>query len=573
MTDSAPVSTARLIRSIAWVQWRSTIARIRGLKDQSPLLLFVLAGFSIGYLVVGYVLFYWGLNYLYTLPIFGSLLSQRILFLIFGFFFLMLVFSNLIIGYSTLFKNRETQWLLSLPVSHSNVYRWKFSESLWVSSWALIFLSAPMMAAYGQVHQVTPIFYAEIGLLYAPFIILPALLGSWGILLLVRVLPRRGIKKLLIAIGLVLVAFLIFGVKPVSDSDAASEQDVVAFNRLLKHTRISLNPFLPSAWFAKSVVAWGEGLATQGLFYFSVLLSNALLGVLIGFTLVGPTFYQSWTSAVSSRVERFQLESAAKRRREPRRSLLEQMLGRVRSLSQPTRALILKDIRLFWRDPSQWIQFMIFFGLLCIYVLNLRNVAFDFTSAFWETLISYLNLTASSLTLSTLTTRFVFPQFSLEGRRIWIIGLAPVGLRRVLRQKFWMSCISSSFVTVLLMVTSSVMLNLSWVKVGFFAVAIAMMSATLSGLAVGLGALFPNFKEDNPSKIVSGFGGTLCLVVSFVYITLFVALAALPDLRLVTKLAVPVSDAAALGAAVVISLLVMLIPMTLAGRKVEHLEI
>ena len=41
------------------------------------------------------------------------------------------------------------------------------------------------------------------------------------------------------------------------------------------------------------------------------------------------------------------------------------------------------------------------------------------------------------------------------------------------------------------------------------------MSGALCGLAVGLGALFPNFKEDNPSKIVSGFGGTLCLVASF----------------------------------------------------------
>jgi ABC-2 type transport system permease protein len=76
---------------------------------------------------------------------------------------------------------------------------------------------------------------------------------------------------------------------------------------------------------------------------------------------------------------------------------------------------VLKDVRLFWRDPAQWIQFMIFFGLLCIYVLNLRNVAFNFQNPFWETMISYLNLAASALTLSTLTTRFVFPQFSLEG--------------------------------------------------------------------------------------------------------------------------------------------------------------
>ncbi len=573
MGDHVPIPASPLIRALLWVQWRSLLARVRGLRKQSPLLLLVLSAFSFGYLAVGYLMFYWGLTYLDALPIFGGLLSQRILFLIFGFFFVMLVFSNLIIGYSTLFRNRETQWLLSLPISHSNIYRWKFSESLWVSSWALVFLSAPMMVAFGHVHQVAPIFYPQVALLYAPFIILPALLGSWGILFLVRVLPRRGVKKILLFLALGLVALLIFGIKPISGNDATSEQEVVIFNRLLKHSRIGLNPFLPSAWFTRSVVAWGDGLMTQGFFYFSVLLSNALVGLLIGFAVVGPTFYRSWTSAVSTRVERFQLEAVAKRMREKRRSWLESGLNMVKLVSQPVRALVLKDIRLFWRDPTQWIQFMIFFGLLCIYVLNLRNMAFDFGSPFWETLISYLNLTASSLTLSTLTTRFVFPQFSLEGRRIWIIGLAPVGLRRVLLQKFWMSCIASSLVTVILMITSSLMLNLSWPKVGFFAISIGLMSATLSGLAVGLGALFPNFKEDNPSKVVSSFGGTLCLVISFVYIGLFVSLTALPDLRLVTKMTLPISDAAALTTALVISAAVMLIPMRLAGRKVEHLEI
>ena len=105
----------------------------------------------------------------------------------------------------------------------------------------------------------------------------------------------------------------------------------------------------------------------------------------------------------------------------------------------PGAALALKDIRLFWRDPTQWIQFMIFFGLLCIYVMNLRNIALSFHNPFWEALIAHFNLAACGLTLSTLTTRFVFPQFSLEGKRIWILGLSPFGLHRLLLQKFALS--------------------------------------------------------------------------------------------------------------------------------------
>jgi len=232
-------------------------------------------------------------------------------------------------------------------------------------------------------------------------------------------------------------------------------------------------------------------------------------------------------------------------------------------------------VRLFWRDPAQWIQFMIFFRLLCIYVLNLRNVAFNFQNQFWETIISYLNLAASALTLSTLTTRFVFPQFSLEGRRLWILGLAPVGLQRVVRQKFWLSCLTASAITVSLMAASSLMLNLPGWKVVFFVVTIAIMSAALSGLAVGLGALFPNFKEDNPSKIVSGFGGTLCLVISFIYISVTVALVAIPGLRAakVTSLQFPISDRAALTLAFGLSLALLFIPMSMAHRQVKNLEI
>jgi ABC-2 type transport system permease protein len=61
----------------------------------------------------------------------------------------------------------------------------------------------------------------------------------------------------------------------------------------------------------------------------------------------------------------------------------------------------------------------------------------------------------------------------------------------------------------------------------FFTGAVAVMTFTLNGLAVGLGVLYPNLKEENPGKIVSGFGGTFCLVLSFLYILASVVLLAL----------------------------------------------
>jgi ABC-2 type transport system permease protein len=571
-TPRAPIRTLRLFRLLLWMHWRTLLASMRNIGEKSRLLLLVQAAFAAGYLVLGYWLFRVGLSYLLEFPIVGALLTQRILFLIFGFFFLMLIFSNLIIGYSTLFKSRETAWFLTLPIRHLDVYRWKFMEALVVSSWALIFLSAPMMAAYGRAHGAAGLFYAGTIFAYLPFTIIAALLGSWIILAAVRILSGPWVKRVLIAGAGVTMLALFLTVKPVTDIDVTPMQEVQLVDKLLRHTHASLNPFLPSAWLAQSVLSWSEGLARKGAFFFLVLLSNAMMGLLLGFALVGNGFYASYSAAMSSSTERQQSKAAARRKKAARRPMLDRFAERVPYFSRPIKALTVKDARVFWRDPVQWTQFVIFFGLLCIYVLNLRNVAMSFQNEFWETLISYLNLTASALTLSTLTTRFVFPQFSLEGRRLWIIGLAPIGLRKVLVQKFSLSSAASMSITVSLMTVSSLMLRLETERVIFFALAIGVMSLTLSGLAVGLGALFPNLKEDNPSKIVSGFGGTLCLVVSFLYILCFVTLIALPALRRVTQIQIWIPDTMAVALAFTLSGAVLLVPMTAAMNRVKNLE-
>ena len=61
-------------------------------------------------------------------------------------------------------------------------------------------------------------------------------------------------------------------------------------------------------------------------------------------------------------------------------------------LPRPIRLLILKDLRTFRRDPAQWSQFLIFFGLLAFYFLNIRRLGYDVQSPYWRNLVSFLNL-------------------------------------------------------------------------------------------------------------------------------------------------------------------------------------
>jgi ABC-2 type transport system permease protein len=117
------------------------------------------------------------------------------------------------------------------------------------------------------------------------------------------------------------------------------------------------------------------------------------------------------------------------------------------------------------------------------------------------------------------------------------------------------------------------MLQLSMERTLFFSYAVLIMTLTLNGLAIGLGVLYPNFKEDNPSKIVSGFGGTFCLVLSFLYIV--AALVALvigaPWARAGTQpLGVLLTAWAAFA---VLSMLIGWVPLKLALRRVRTIEL
>jgi ABC-2 type transport system permease protein len=59
-------------------------------------------------------------------------------------------------------------------------------------------------------------------------------------------------------------------------------------------------------------------------------------------------------------------------------------------------------------------------------------------------------------------------------------------------------------------------------------VAVAALAFGLSGLSVGLGAAMPNFRETDPSKIAVGFGGTINLIVSLLFLLLVIGLIAAP---------------------------------------------
>jgi ABC-2 type transport system permease protein len=181
------------------------------------------------------------------------------------------------------------------------------------------------------------------------------------------------------------------------------------------------------------------------------------------------------------------------------------------------RAIIQKDVRSILRDPTQIIQGLLFFGLLGIYFFNLRGLHYHLLPPIWRNLISFLNLFSLATIMSSFCSRFIFPQISLEGHSFWIIGLSPTGMPRVLNIKFAFSVGMMLVISGTLMMISTLMLAVSTYILLITMVVAVAMSFGFSGLALGLGTIFMDLKQTNPVAILSGFGGTLNLVLSLVY--------------------------------------------------------
>jgi ABC-2 type transport system permease protein len=485
--------------------------------------------------------------------------------------FVLLIFSNALISYATLFRSREMPVLVLAPVPVTELFLGRFAECVTFSSWASAFLGAPLLFAYGLASDAPPFFYLAAVLFYLPFVVIPAALGSLVTLLGLRLVLRFHARAkwllgiVLVATGVVFATFRSrFAAPDLSGGGAGGD-----LRGLLDLLGRSQNPFLPSQWLADGVLKASLGDWAGAGFSLLLLSSTALFFVYLA-TLAAELFFPGHWSALMGAEESRQEGS--------RRGILSRLEGGLFFLPEPWRALVAKDLRLFWREPAQWSQFLLFFGIMALYVANARgDAAQAAVGESWRAWGTLLNLVACLLILASLTSRFVYPLISLEGRRIWILGLSPVGLRRVVGQKFWLSVVTTASFTLGLTVLTGLRLGLDRVAFGLSLGAVLASTFALSGLAVGLGSLYANFQEDNPSRVVSGLGGTLNFLLSLLHIALTTAgLGAVLVWREVGALGAGLADSTVILTAglwiLAITTLATWLPLRLGIRHLESID-
>ncbi len=520
---------------IFWkLRWRETRAHVKYLFTQARLRTGLVIFLSLFFWVGLFGLFYGGFEFIVSIVgppgvNYHAMTVQFVFTLFFVSLQVMLVFSSGIILYGGLYDSPETEFLLTLPVRDSRLVFYRFQESLLFSSWGFFLLASPMMVAYGLVVSAPWYYFVYLPVLMIAFAYIPCALGAIGCLLLVSRLPK--LRKIIVG----LLALAVIGVSYLSIWEALDIQDAdllgaTWFKETFRRFEFTRGEWLPSTWLSNGLLDAARPASpdptdlpwVESGKYLLVLVSNALL-LHVAVLWIGQRVYRSSYGRLHSRQAR-EIRSASR--------WIDRWIDRlIRPLSKEMRLLIIKDVRTFRRDPVQWSQFLIFFGLLLLYFANVdrfRQHRADLSVLTWVNIVSFLNLAVVGLILSTFTTRFIYPLISLEGRRFWILGRLPIRRDTILWGKFLFAACGSWLPCAGLVLMSDVILKVTMLVLLVHQVICIFLCLGLSSMAVGLGAIMPDFREQSPSKIAAGFGGTLNLVLSAIYIMAIVLLTALP---------------------------------------------
>lgn len=519
IAEPAAIDPRATLRAMRLIRRRTLFNTLKAKFSDSRLRVVLIVFFSTAFWLGLFLVFEDGFAFLNRHRFVTGYLVELLFSLFFGSLLVMLLFSVGIILYTGLFASEEARFLLVRPIPPDHIFAYKFQEALFFSSWGFLLLGSPVIAAYGVTVRATPAFYLVALLLIVSFVLIPASMGALACLLITQLLPRRR-RETLIALAVVLIGGAIpLGIR-IWRSARGSFFSPSQINDLVEQIDFGNLPFLPSDWISKGLVAATRpDSLTDALFYLLVLLSNGLFFFLLTAACYRVLYRRAYNRLYSDILPR------TARRDHWLQGAVEWVFG---FLPRPIRALIVKDVRTFLRDPVQRLQVLIFIGLQFVYFTTIGRMSHYMENAYWQTLISFFNLTVTGLILAAFTSRFVFPLLSLEGQRFWILGLCPVSRSAILWGKFAFAAGGTLMVTLLLTCLSGFMLRLSLTLMATQLLTMFILCLGISGIAVGLGARFPETAENDPSKIAAGFGGTLNLVLSLVFIMVVVGAMGVP---------------------------------------------
>jgi ABC-2 type transport system permease protein len=427
-----------------------------------------------------------------------------------------LAFSGVVTALSTFFLSEDLRVLLAAPLPVRRLFHARFVRTVAQASWMVVIFLAPVLMGVGSARCAGAGFYAVAVLTTVPFAVIPVAAGTLVTLLLVNTFPARRARDILMLMGLLFAASLVMLLRFIRPEQLMKVESLPDLTDFFATLQSPITPMLPSFWAGETLFASLRG--GVDWLHVAALWTTALAAVVVVRMANERWYFTGYSRAQESPKARFT---------ELRRL---EALVRLLPLSTVRRQLLIKDLKIFLRDVSQWSQLLLLMALVLVYLYNFRVLDLEripYMTAVVKNLYAFVNLAMAGFVMATVAVRFVFPAVSSEGAAFWIIRTSPVSLRDFLWSKFWTGLVPVLVLTEVLTIAGNEFLGVDpFVKV-MAALAIIFMSFALVGLAIGLGARYPRFNAD-PTQVAGSYGGVAFMIQAVLFVIVMIALLGWP---------------------------------------------
>jgi len=314
------------------------------------------------------------------------------------------------------------------------------------------------------------------------------------------------------ALGAMLIAFRLLN--PEKALISHEMDSVISFFNLLRSPDSALSPHFWSSRVLLDLLGLGRG---DGLFFALVLASVALGCMSIGYYVTVLCYRRGFSRAQEAQISRI-----------AGRGWIDRLLDLyLRPLHSQARELVIKDLKAFARDKSQWSQLFLLGGMIAVYLYNFSVLPLESSPVpryFLQVVLNFLNLGLAGFVIASIATRFVFPGVSLEGGSFWLLISAPVSLKRFLWAKMFVLTVPLVVLGQFLVFFSSRILDSDNGITTMACFVVFSLTLAIVALGTGMGAIYPRFEVENPAQISTGIGGVLYMIASLAVIGVTIAL-------------------------------------------------
>ena len=428
-----------------------------------------------------------------------------------------LAFSGVVTALSTFFLSEDLRLLIVAPVATRRLFHARFLRTVVQSSWMVVIFLVPVLMGVGRAKCAGFTFYVTALLTVVPFSIIPVAAGTAVTLLLVNTFPARRARDILMLMGLLFAASLVIVLRFIRPEQLLRVESLPDLTDFFATLQSPVTPMLPSFWAGETLFASLQG--GRDLLHAGALWTTALASVV----------------AVRAASERWYFSGYSRSQEAPKARFTRfrtlDVVASALPLSNVRRQLLIKDLKIFLRDVSQWSQLLLLLALVLLYLYNFRVLDLSripYMSGFLKNIYAFINLGMAGFVMATVAVRFAFPAVSAEGASFWIIRTSPITLHDFLWSKFWTALVPVLLLTEVLTIAANEFLGVDPFLKVITALAIVFMSFALVGLAVGLGARYPRFGAD-PSQVAGSYGGVAFMMQAVLFVIVMIVLLGWPS--------------------------------------------